>query len=177
MHPLFPRASQLTETIIGGAIEVHRDKGAGLVDLRMVFDARARASKAAINEPETRSYRLQGLLQRRASPLRLARRGLRPDRSQGRRSHSPHPQGSTLELYETIKRAARPSHQFQRHQNSSTASRASSSPTPTANNSAPSAPSCKIRIASSYPLRRPAFFGAAFFFRGAYAAGALPGFR
>ena len=32
MHPLFPRASQLTETIIGGAIEVHRDKGPGLVE-------------------------------------------------------------------------------------------------------------------------------------------------
>lgn len=32
MHPLFPRASQLTETIIGAAIEVHRDKGPGLVE-------------------------------------------------------------------------------------------------------------------------------------------------
>ncbi len=32
MHPLFPRASELTETIIGAAIEVHRDIGPGLVE-------------------------------------------------------------------------------------------------------------------------------------------------
>jgi hypothetical protein len=28
MHPLFEKASGLTETIIAGSIEVHRDKGA-----------------------------------------------------------------------------------------------------------------------------------------------------
>jgi GxxExxY protein len=32
MHPLFPQASKLTEKIIGAAIEVHRDKGPGLVE-------------------------------------------------------------------------------------------------------------------------------------------------
>jgi GxxExxY protein len=32
MHPLFEMASGLTESIIGGAIEVHRDKGPGLVE-------------------------------------------------------------------------------------------------------------------------------------------------
>jgi len=32
MHPLFQRASSLTETIIGAAIEVHRDKGPGLIE-------------------------------------------------------------------------------------------------------------------------------------------------
>jgi GxxExxY protein len=32
MHPLFQKASGLTETIIGGAIEVHRDKGPGLIE-------------------------------------------------------------------------------------------------------------------------------------------------
>ncbi|ACB74904.1 GxxExxY protein [Opitutus terrae] len=32
MHPLFPKASKRTETIIGAAIEVHRDKGAGLIE-------------------------------------------------------------------------------------------------------------------------------------------------
>ena len=32
MHPLFHKASALTETIIGGAIEVHRDKGPGLME-------------------------------------------------------------------------------------------------------------------------------------------------
>ncbi len=32
MHPLFDRASGLTEFIIGSAIEVHRDKGPGLME-------------------------------------------------------------------------------------------------------------------------------------------------
>lgn len=32
MHALFEKASSLTETIIGGAIEVHRDKGPGLIE-------------------------------------------------------------------------------------------------------------------------------------------------
>src|SRR5437773_8454308 len=32
MHPFFERASGLTETIIGAAIEVHRDKKPGLIE-------------------------------------------------------------------------------------------------------------------------------------------------
>jgi GxxExxY protein len=32
MHPLFDKASGLTETIIAAAIEVHRDKGPGLIE-------------------------------------------------------------------------------------------------------------------------------------------------
>ncbi len=32
MHPLFSKASGLTEQIIGAAIEVHRDKGPGLIE-------------------------------------------------------------------------------------------------------------------------------------------------
>jgi GxxExxY protein len=32
MHPFFQRASGLTETIIAAAIEVHRDKGPGLIE-------------------------------------------------------------------------------------------------------------------------------------------------
>src|SRR5215475_12770140 len=32
MHPLFQKAASLTETIIAAAIEVHRDKGPGLIE-------------------------------------------------------------------------------------------------------------------------------------------------
>jgi len=32
MHPLFKKASGLTESIIAAAIEVHRDKGPGLIE-------------------------------------------------------------------------------------------------------------------------------------------------
>jgi GxxExxY protein len=32
MHPLFPKAASLTQAVIGAAVEVHRDKGPGLVE-------------------------------------------------------------------------------------------------------------------------------------------------
>jgi len=32
MHPLFQKATGLTDSIIAGAIEVHRDKGPGLIE-------------------------------------------------------------------------------------------------------------------------------------------------
>jgi len=32
VHPLFPHAARLTESVIGAAIEVHRDKGPGLIE-------------------------------------------------------------------------------------------------------------------------------------------------
>jgi len=32
MHPLFEKASGLTENVIAAAIEVHRDKGPGLIE-------------------------------------------------------------------------------------------------------------------------------------------------
>jgi GxxExxY protein len=32
VHPLYPKASALTESIIAAAIEVHRDKGPGLIE-------------------------------------------------------------------------------------------------------------------------------------------------
>lgn len=32
MHPLFEKATSLTESVIGAAIEVHRDKGPGLIE-------------------------------------------------------------------------------------------------------------------------------------------------
>lgn len=32
MHPLFESADSITENVIGGAIEVHRDKGPGLLE-------------------------------------------------------------------------------------------------------------------------------------------------
>jgi len=32
MHPRYPKADQLTKVLIGAAIEVHRDKGPGLIE-------------------------------------------------------------------------------------------------------------------------------------------------
>ena len=36
MHPLFPRASGITHDVIGAAMEVHKDKGPGLLPLGLV---------------------------------------------------------------------------------------------------------------------------------------------
>ncbi len=38
MHPLFQKASGLTETIIAAAIEVHRDKGPGLIEFIYIYE-------------------------------------------------------------------------------------------------------------------------------------------
>ncbi len=38
MHPLFEKASGLTETIIAAAIEVHRDKGPGLIEFIYIYE-------------------------------------------------------------------------------------------------------------------------------------------
>ena len=32
MHPLYEAANAITEEVIGGAIEVHKDKGPGLLE-------------------------------------------------------------------------------------------------------------------------------------------------
>ena len=71
MHPLFEKASGLTEIIIGAAIEVHRDKGPGLIEsiyewcLTKEFELRG----LSMPEPEDRGDYLQGLHTRRAAAV------------------------------------------------------------------------------------------------------------
>lgn len=71
MHPLFSKADRLTETIIAAAIEVHRDKGPGLIEsiyewcLLREFDLRH--MKAVNQKLVTISYK--GLV--REEPLRF----------------------------------------------------------------------------------------------------------
>ena len=57
MRPLFEKASGLAEAIIAGAIEVHRDKGSGLIESR--FTMETESSTVQPNEvmfPAKRSY-------------------------------------------------------------------------------------------------------------------------
>ena len=104
MHPLFEKASGLTETIIAGSIEVHRDKGAGL--------KRTATSRAGVCQPEIRADRIQRLHAGRASAVRFAGGGLRVGRSQGRRKSAANPQGAIVELHEIAERPHRIAHQF-----------------------------------------------------------------
>ena len=75
MHPLFEKASGLTETIIAAAIEVHRDKGPGIdrVHLRVVFAQGTGIARAGVCQPEIRADRIERLYAGRASPVRFTR--------------------------------------------------------------------------------------------------------
>lgn len=63
MHPLFPKASSLTETVIGAAIEVQRHFGPGLLESVYV-------------KCLERELNLRGLSTRREVPVRVSYKGL-----------------------------------------------------------------------------------------------------
>ena len=71
MHPLFEKASGVTEIIIGAAIEVHRDKGPGLIEsiyewcLTKEFELRG----LCMPETEDRCDHLQRFHPRRAAAV------------------------------------------------------------------------------------------------------------
>ena len=104
MHPLFEKASGLTESIIAAAIEVHRDKGPGLIEsiyewcLTKEFELR----RVAMRKPEDRSDYLQGLLPRRTAAVRHVGGRLRIGGSKSHGENSTHPQSATPELHETV---------------------------------------------------------------------------
>src|SRR5882762_9736999 len=101
MHPSFQRASELTETIIGAAIEVHRHKGPGLIEsiyewcLTKEFELRGLTCV-----PETRDDSIQGLHTRGAAAIRYAGGRMRVSGSKGRGEDPAHSQGTTPELHE-----------------------------------------------------------------------------
>jgi hypothetical protein len=114
MHPLFEKASGLTETIIAGAIEVHRDKGSGLIEsiyewcLTKEFELRGLtcvSQKLVLIE-------YKGFT--REEPLRfdMLVEGVCARGSQGRREDSAHPQSTTPELHEIGECPASAAHQF-----------------------------------------------------------------
>jgi len=71
MHPLFKKASGLTDTIIAAAIEVHRDKGPGLIEshLRVVFDEGTRIAENGIISQKSVVIEYKGFT--REEPLRF----------------------------------------------------------------------------------------------------------
>src|SRR6266513_1736857 len=102
MHPLFKKASGLTESIIAAAIKVHRDKGPGLIEsiyewcLTKEFELRG---LRCLNQ-KIRSDYLQGLLSRRTAAVRYVGGRLRIGGSKGCGEDTTYPQGSTSELHE-----------------------------------------------------------------------------
>jgi len=116
MHPLFPKASALTETVIAAAIEVHRDKGPGLIESIyewcLVKELGLRALACVCQKSVMIEYK--GFT--REEPLRfdVLVEDLPGGRGQGGRKDSAYPQGATLELHEAARRAGRPADQFSR---------------------------------------------------------------
>src|SRR5207248_1027664 len=108
MHPLFERASNLTEIIIGAAIEVHRDKGPGLTEsiyewcLTKEFELRGLtcvSQKLVMIE-------YKGLHARGTAAIRY------PGGSKGRGENSAHPQSTTPKLHEIAECSAWAAHQL-----------------------------------------------------------------
>ena len=72
VHPLFPKANALTESIIAAAIEVHRDKGPwpDRVDLSLVFAKGTGAARVNVYQRKGGFDRIQRLYARGAAALR-----------------------------------------------------------------------------------------------------------
>jgi hypothetical protein len=87
MHPLFTQASGMTHDVIGAAIEVHKDKGPGLLEsiyewcLTMELQLRGRQVK----NTGQGHHSVQAISTRGATPLRFADRQMFVCRSQSNR--------------------------------------------------------------------------------------------
>ena len=113
MHPLFEKASGLTETIIAAAIEVHRDKGPGLIEsiyewcLMKEFELRGLtcvSQKLVMIEYKGHA--------RGTAAIRYAGGRVRASGSKGRGEGSAYPQSTTSELHEIIECPAWAAHQL-----------------------------------------------------------------
>ncbi len=71
MHPLFEKASGLTETIIAAAIEVHRDKGPGLIESIYEWCLTKELGLRGLNCVGQKTVRIEYKGFRRDEPLRF----------------------------------------------------------------------------------------------------------
>ena len=116
MHPLFERASGLTETVIAAAIEVDRNKGPGLIEsiYEWCLLKELKLPQSGVCESEICRDRIQRLHAGGATAFRCAGGNLRACRSQGRGESPSDPQGATLELHEAAERSCRTTDQLPR---------------------------------------------------------------
>ena len=112
MHPSFEKASGLTETIIGAAIEVHRDKGPGLIESIYEWCL-------------TKEFELRGLTSVSQKLVMIEYKGFTREEprfdmlvdgcvrgSKGRGEDPAHPQSTTPELHEIAECPPWAAHQF-----------------------------------------------------------------
>ena len=117
MHPLYPKASELTAPIIGAAIEVHRDKGPGLIESIYEWCLLHELKLHGLTTENQRVVRItyKGIFRDEPPAVRRARGRLCDSRNQIGRTNPARPQGPTPELHETPQRAARIAHKLQCH--------------------------------------------------------------
>ena len=116
MHPLFEKASGLTETIIAGAIEGHRDKGPGLIESIYEWCLLKELGLRGLECASQKFVPIEYKGFTREEPLRFdfACGGLRACGSKSGGENPADPQGATLELNETPECSRWTAHQFPR---------------------------------------------------------------
>jgi len=113
MHPLFEKASGLTEAIIAGAIEVHRDKGSGLIESIYEWCLTKEFELRGLTCVSQKLVMIEYKGFTREEPLRfdMLVEGVCGGRSTGR-GDSAHPQSTTPELHEIAECPAWAAHQL-----------------------------------------------------------------
>ena len=116
MHPLFERASGLTETIIAAAIEVHRDKGPGLIESIYEWCLLKELELRGLECVSQKSAVIEYKGFTREEPLRfdVLVEGCVLVEAKAVEKVLPIPQVATLELYEAAERSCRTTHQLPR---------------------------------------------------------------
>src|SRR6266481_5571027 len=114
MHPLFEKASGLTETIIAAAIEVHRDKGPGLIESIYEWCLLKELQLRDLNCVSQKFVPIEYKGFTRDEPLRfdLLVEGCVLLEAKSRGKGPANPQGATVELHEIAARPHRIAHQF-----------------------------------------------------------------
>lgn len=116
MPPLFEKASGLTESIIGAAIEVHRDKKPGLIEAIYEWCLMKELKLRGLNcvSQQTVLIESQGFTREERLRVDLLVGTLRIGGSEERGEGHPDPQNATLELHEVAEGTAWAAHQFPR---------------------------------------------------------------
>jgi len=116
MHPLFPKASALTETVIAAAIEVHRDKGPGLIESIYEWCLVKELGLGALTCVSQKSVVIEykGFIGEKPLRFDVLVEDCLLVEAKAAEKILPYPQGATLELHETARRAGRPADQFSR---------------------------------------------------------------
>jgi GxxExxY protein len=116
MHPLFEKASSLTETIIAAAIEVHRDKGPGLLESIYEWCLIKELELRGLNCISQKTVVIRYKQFTREETLRFDVLVEGCVLVEGKAvEKAPHPQGPGSQLHEAARCARRPSHQLPRN--------------------------------------------------------------